>query len=192
MVTGRMGKLKRHEKLKNALQHEPFITDEELAAHFHVSIQTIRLDRMELKIPEQRERMKQMATQAYGSVKSLSQEEIFGELVDLELGKSGISILIAQKEMAFERNGIIRGHHIFAQANSLAVAIIDAEVVLTGEARLRYLKPVVIGDKIIARGKIMSSKKDKYRVEVITKVNGETVFRGEFVMVTKMRDEEGI
>lgn len=192
MATGRMGKRERHEKLKNALQYEPFLTDEELAVYFHVSIQTIRLDRLELKIPEQRERMKQMATQAYESVKSLSQEEIFGELVDLELGKSGISILIAQQEMAFARNGIVRGHHIFAQANSLAVAIIDAEVVLTGEARLRYLKPVVIGDKIIARGKIMSSRKDKYVVEIITKVNGETVFRGEFVMVTKMRDEEGM
>ena len=34
-----------------------FITDEDLAEKFQVSIQTVRLDRMELSIPELRERL---------------------------------------------------------------------------------------------------------------------------------------
>ena len=52
----RQAKKIRHEQLKNLIEHSPFVTDEELAIRFGVSIQTIRLDRMEMGIPELRER----------------------------------------------------------------------------------------------------------------------------------------
>ena len=44
--------------LQQTIKSTPFITDEELAGKFGVSIQTIRLDRLELSIPELRERIK--------------------------------------------------------------------------------------------------------------------------------------
>ena len=94
---------------------------------FYVSIQTIRLDRMELGIPELRKRIKSVAKKFYPHVKSISLKEISGELIDLELGKRGISILETTKEMAFGKTNIIKGHHIFAQADSLAIAVIDAD-----------------------------------------------------------------
>ena len=47
--------------LKDMIQDNPFITDEELAEQLKVSIQTIRLDRLELSIPELRERIKSVA-----------------------------------------------------------------------------------------------------------------------------------
>ena len=50
----------------------------------------------------------------------------------MELGVSGISILQTTEEMVFERTQIVRGHYIFAQAESLAIAVIDAKVALTG------------------------------------------------------------
>ena len=43
-----------------------------------VSIQTIRLDRMELGIPELRERIKRMAEENFDQVRSLSPEEVIG------------------------------------------------------------------------------------------------------------------
>ena len=46
------------------MERSPFVTDEELAAQLEVSIQTIRLDRMELGIPELRERTRQAAQEA--------------------------------------------------------------------------------------------------------------------------------
>ena len=52
----RLKKKERHEILVRQVQDKPFLTDEELAGLFGVSIQTIRLDRMELGIPEVRER----------------------------------------------------------------------------------------------------------------------------------------
>ena len=47
------------------LKNDPFLTDEELAEIFLVSVPTIRLDRLELGIPELRERIKDVAENNY-------------------------------------------------------------------------------------------------------------------------------
>ena len=54
-------KKERQRLLQETIREDPFITDEELAEKFSVSIQTIRLDRLELGIPELRERIKNVA-----------------------------------------------------------------------------------------------------------------------------------
>ena len=54
----RLSKQERQQRLAKAIEENPFITDEELMRMFGVSIQTIRLDRLELSIPELRERIK--------------------------------------------------------------------------------------------------------------------------------------
>ena len=54
----RLSKKDRQRELNHTINENPFITDEELAEKFSVSVQTIRLDRMELAIPELRERIK--------------------------------------------------------------------------------------------------------------------------------------
>ncbi|MCA0473945.1 DeoR family transcriptional regulator, partial [Clostridioides difficile] len=51
-------KAQRQKELIDMLKTDPFYTDEELSSLFDVSIQTIRLDRMSLNIPELRERVK--------------------------------------------------------------------------------------------------------------------------------------
>ncbi len=74
-----MAKLKkkdRHEALLNILETDPFLTDEELSEKFEVSIQTIRLDRLSLNIPELRERVKSVATNNYEKSRTLGQAEI--------------------------------------------------------------------------------------------------------------------
>ena len=53
----RRSKKKRQELLQQTIESNPFITDEDLAEKFQVSIQTVRLDRMELSIPELREKL---------------------------------------------------------------------------------------------------------------------------------------
>ena len=81
-----MTKLLKKERLKaleQAVTDDPFLTDESLSEMFKVSIQTIRLDRMSLGIPESRERVKTVATENIDKVKTLSRGEIVGELIDL-------------------------------------------------------------------------------------------------------------
>ncbi|GAG67093.1 unnamed protein product [marine sediment metagenome] len=90
-----LSKLERQRKIKEHISKDPFLSDKKLAELFNFSVQTIRLDRLEMGIPEMRKRIVQVAknTPSIDKVKSLKKEEIIGELIDIELGKNGIAIL---------------------------------------------------------------------------------------------------
>lgn len=172
----------RQEKLVKLLQNNPFLTDEELAAHFNVSVQTIRLDRLEKSIPELRERIKSVAEKNFDQVRALMAEEVIGEIIDLQLDKSAISILDIKKEHVFARNGIARGHHLFAQANSLAVAVIDDELALTASASIRFIRPVKEGERVVAKATVLDRGKERTKVKVNSYCRDELVFSGQFTV----------
>jgi len=181
-----LSKLERQRKIKEHISNDPFLSDKKLAELFNFSVQTIRLDRLEMGIPEMRKRIVQVAkdTSSSDKVKSLSKEEIVGELIDLELGKNAIAILKTTKDMAFNRTGIVRSHYIFSLADSLAISIIDAEVALTGVARLSYKKPVYAGQTLVAKARIARNKGNKYLVSVHVKTDQKEVFTGKLVIFT--------
>ncbi|QYR19813.1 transcription factor FapR [Paenibacillus sp. sptzw28] len=180
----RLPKRQRHQQLSRLIEENPFITDRELTRQLKVSIQTVRLDRMELGIPELRERLKLMAERSYDAVRSLPLHEVIGDIVDLQLDRSGISIFEIREEHVFSRTGIARGHHVFAQANSLAVAVINDEIALTATADIRFVRSVKLGEKCIAKAYVrsISGGQSKAKVEVFSYVGDEMVFQGHFVI----------
>ncbi|MFB9987598.1 transcription factor FapR [Bacillus benzoevorans] len=181
----RRNKKDRQRCLKETINENPFITDEELAEKFSVSVQTIRLDRLELSIPELRERIKNVAEKKFeDEVRSLPIEEVIGEIIDIELDKTAISIFDVKQEHVFKRNQIARGHHLFAQANSLAVAVINDELALTAKANIHFVQPVNHMDRVIAKARVKRIDEENGRtvVEVNSFVNNEIVLKGEFVM----------
>jgi acyl-coenzyme A thioesterase PaaI-like protein len=180
----RQSKRNRQEQLIELVKERPFLTDEELAQRFGVSVQTIRLDRLELSIPEMRERVKVLAESAYGQLKAMSGRELVGQLLDMELGKRGSSLLETAEEMGFSKTKVVRGHHIFAQANSLAVALADAPVVLTASAEIQFRRPVYVGETIFCQAETTSIKGNRISVDVVSKVAGKEVFWGRFVVAT--------
>jgi acyl-coenzyme A thioesterase PaaI-like protein len=191
-VIERLPKRQRHQQLSRLIEENPFITDRELTRLLKVSIQTVRLDRMELAIPELRERLKLMAELSYDSVKSLPLHEVIGEIVDLQLDKSGISIFEIKDEHVFSRTGIARGHHVFAQANSLAVAVINDEIALTATADIRFVRQVKLGEKCIAKAYVRSGGRSKAaKVEVFTYVGEEMVFQGHFIIYRSAGEQVG-
>lgn len=169
--------------LVQTLRDNPFLTDEELAERFRVSVATIRLDRMRLGIPAVRERVRAVAERVHGRVRSLPLREIVGELIDLELGRFGISILQTTPEMAFERTRIVRSQYILAQADSLALAVVDAELAVTSVANVKYKRPVQVGQRLVAKAVVLRHRKDGSPVVLVqTRAGDETVFRGKFVV----------
>lgn len=184
MLKSNLPKKERQRALVKKLDEDPFITDEELSDLFKVSIQTIRLDRLELGIPELRERIRNVASETHKKIKSMESKEIVGEIVDLELGKGGISILQTTDDMVFEKSKIVRGHFIFAQAESLAIAVIDSKVALTGVANIKYKTPIYAGDKLIAKAQVVRRRGNKYFVWVMIRINQEEAFRGKFILVS--------
>jgi acyl-coenzyme A thioesterase PaaI-like protein len=184
MMIQNLNKIERQRRIKEYILRDPFLSDKKLAELFNFSVQTIRLDRLEMGIPEMRKRIIKVAkeTSLADQVKSLKRDEIIGELIDIELGKSGIAILKTVKSMAFNRTGIVRSHYIFSLADSLAISIIDAEVALTGIARLRYKIPVYTGQTLVAKARVAQKKGNKYLVSVHVKSNHEEVFTGKLVI----------
>ena len=181
----KLPKKNRQQQLIQAIEENPFVTDEQLANNFLVSVQTIRLDRMELNIPELRARIKGVAAKSYDhELKSLPMHEVIGEIIDIELDERAISIFDVGQEHVFERNGIARGHHLFAQANSLAVAVIDDELALTVHADVSFVEPVKVGDRVITKAIVtnVDTIKNRTHIKVTSTVDGKTVFVGQFVM----------
>lgn len=181
--TRNLTRAQRQRRLEERLAADPFLTDEELADLFSVSVQTIRLDRMALGIPEVRQRTREVARRTYASLKSIGWREVVGELVDLQLGRSAISIFETTDEMVFEKTRIVRSQFVFAQADSLALAVIDADVAVTGLANIKYKRPVEAGERLVAKAEVIRRKgDDKFVVLVVTRAGDDVVFRGKFVV----------
>ncbi len=183
----RSRKIEREKSLKKLIAENPLLTDEELAEKLNVSVSTIRLDRARLGIPEVRERMRRMAEEARYRLKSISPEEMMGELVELEINERGVSVLETTKEMAFKNSDIIRESYTFAQASSLAIALIGSEEVLIGRARVSFKSPVRVGDRIVARGRVAKRKGNKFLISVHSFVDEKEVFVGHFIVVSLKR-----
>lgn len=181
----KMARKERQVELKKIIDENPFITDEELAKTYDCSVQTIRLDRLLLGIPEVRERLKTVAQKNYHKVKSTKDYEIIGELLELDLDNKAISYMEVTSDMVSEKNNICRGHHIYAQANMLALSMVDAEVALTGSARIRYKRPVYLKEKLVSTAFVAKRRSNKLLIKVITKCGAEEVFVGKFIIVTR-------
>ncbi len=192
----KLTKKMRQQVLTETIKSNPFVTDEELADKFQVSVQTIRLDRMELSIPELRERIKHVAENNYSEeIRALPIEEVIGDIIDIQLDESAISIFDVKEEHVFTRNGIARGHHLFAQANSLAVAVMNEEFTLTAKANIVFTRPVKAGERVIAKAKVdkENTPANRSSVEVCSYVQKDLVFKGHFEMYrsnTEKKDED--
>lgn len=177
-------KKERQQTLSDKIEEDPFLTDEELSELLSVSVPTIRLDRLEMGIPELRERIKNLAENSYSKVRSLQSKEIVGELIDINLGKYGVSILETDENMAFEKTKIVRGHFIYSLAESLAIAVIDAQVALVGVANIKYKTPVYSGCKLIAKAEVKHIRGTNYIVWVKIYEKQVEMFRGKFILVS--------
>ncbi len=130
-------KVQRQKELVDMLKTDPFYTDEELAEVFSVSVQTIRLDRMSLNIPELRERVKNIAESQSTKVRTLGMKEITGEIIDISVGELGISMLEVNEDMIYSKTGTLKDAYIFSLAESLAMAIIDTPKVIMRVANIK-------------------------------------------------------
>jgi len=181
----------RREIFMDIINKDPFQTDEEIAETLRVSVPTIRLDRAELSIPELRERIRKLAANAQGKIRSLDSGEIIGQIVELELNNTGVSILETDESMVFEKTGVVRGHFIYALAETLAIAVINEDTALVGVANIKYSVPVYAGSRLIARCELREVKvigARRYLIWVKIYVKKTEVFRGKFILVSFVSD----
>ena len=173
----------RNKQIIEHLEKNPFATDEQLANHFNVSINTIRLDRARLGIKELRERIKVRASENVKKIVSLSEEEIIGDIIEIVPGERGLSVMKTQDYMSFENTDVIKGYHIYSVAESLAISIIPKKVALVGIANIKYVKQILKGETIYASAEIKKKRETNYIVWVqIYNESKEVKFKGKFLL----------
>lgn len=172
-------KQKRHEMLAEKIRQNPFLKDEDLARELNVSVATIRFDRAELGIKEYRERIKNVAENGMDGIEKRSA----AELLDLNVLHDGISVLEADKTMAFAGTDIIKGQKIFAFAEDLAVGVIGASAAFVKVANVKYIREVNVGDKLVAKSEVKRIRDNEYIVWVRITRQMTEVFRAKFNLV---------
>jgi hypothetical protein len=171
----------RQSRLAKLLERDPMATDQGLASFLGVSVSTVRLDRALMGVPELRERIKRMAQEAGSKLRSLSRSDLVGDLLELEPNRWALSVLRTTREMALRATDILWDHYIYAQASSLAAAVIEAAAVVVGSMRGEYRARARVGDVLVARAKVGVGKDDRYIVSVRTRVGDTEIFVGRFI-----------
>lgn len=165
------------------IKENPMATDEILAKHFKVSINTIRLDRARLGIKEFKERLKVRAEESIKKVTSISENEFFGDLVEFVPGASAVSRLKTKNYMTFEGMDVVKGQYIYAFAETLAISLIPTKAALVGVANIKYVEKVKKDDVIYAKAEVKRKTETGYIVWVRILDENETLkFKGKFIL----------
>lgn len=99
----------------------------------------------------------------------------------LELGADSARVALdTLTEMVVDAEGLIHGGFIFALADYAAMLAVNDPNVVLGAAETRFLKPVRLGDKIVASAATVDAHGRKHEVRVEATVDLEKVFEGRF------------
>ncbi|GEM_PF-4241218 len=83
-------------------------------------------------------------------------------------------------EMAVEVDGTVNNGFIFGLGEFAAAIAVNIENVFIERAEVEFLKPVRIGERVEATGRVVEKKGERYIVEVEAKSFEGVVMRGRF------------
>ena len=175
-------KQKRHKRLMGLIDADPLMSDNRLARELGVSVGTVRLDREALALPGLRERTRLMAERAGSRLVSMRQDEVMGEILELEPNRSALSVFSTNREYAFRHTNLIADHYIYAQAATLAIAVVREALAVVSAARVQFSRAAFVGEKLAASARVGTHKDDKYVVSVHTRAGEREVFVARFVV----------
>lgn len=88
--------------------------------------------------------------------------------------------MYASDEMAVDETGLVHGGFIFGLADHAAMIAVNHPNVVLGASEVKFLKPVKIGDTVLAEAIVEEIKGKKSVVKVIVTRGSDQVFSGEF------------
>ena len=109
--------------------------------------------------------------------------DLCGEPIELKEGYSKLQLKMTDI-MVTDKKGLIHGGFTFNLADYAAMLAVNHPNVVLGEANVKFIKPIILGDIIIAEGKVTKEEGKKAIVEVSINKDDELVFKGEFICFT--------
>jgi uncharacterized protein (TIGR00369 family) len=98
--------------------------------------------------------------------------------------------LVTLPEMAADGRGLVHGGFVFGLADYAAMLAVNHPNVVLGSSEVRFLKPVVVGERLAAAAVVEETVGKKIRVRVTVRRGvgeGDEVLAGAFVCFTPER-----
>lgn len=109
-----------------------------------------------------------------------------GRPVELAAGRARVE-LTAVPEMAADERGLIHGGFLFGCADYAAMLAVDHPLVVLAAAEVRFLRPVTVGETVVAAARVTAEEGRERRVEVAVERAGEAVLTGSFRCIVPSR-----
>ncbi len=119
---------------------------------------------------------------------SCAAEEWMGRVERIESGKSSTVILTIDPRMSVDERGLAHGGFTFGLADYAAMVAVNHPFVVLLSSQVRFLKPVVVGDRLTAHAVVKETegKKNKVECEVFNQ-DGRKVLEAEFICLNLNR-----
>jgi len=108
--------------------------------------------------------------------------EFVGKVERMESGKNSRVSLTVNPKMAVDEKGLAHGGFAFGLADYAAMVAVNDPYVVLLSSQVRFLKPVIVGERLVAQAEITETdgKKRKVWCEVFNQER-QKVFEGEFL-----------
>jgi acyl-coenzyme A thioesterase PaaI-like protein len=115
-----------------------------------------------------------------------------GEPLELAPGEARVA-LTTLPEMAVDRSGLVHGGFVFGLADHAAMLAVNDPHVVLGTAAVRFLKPVAVGERLVAVARRQAVEGRKHQVSVEVRRGEDAVLAGDltcFVLERPVLGEE--
>ena len=162
----------RRRTLCATLHANPLLTDEILAERLGVSVQTVRLDRRALGIPQVRGRVRAVAERVLGGPDG----QWSGAVVDLEPGRSATAV------MDGSAGALPADTDLFAGAERLALAASGLDPAVVEVVNVKFSRPSEAAGRLLARAEVLRRQAAGERCVVLVQIrrDNRTVLRAKF------------
>ena len=103
-----------------------------------------------------------------------------GEPLSLAEGEASVA-LTTTAQMAVDTHGLVHGGFVFGLADYAAMLAVNDPLVVLGAAQTRFLAPVGVGERVVARAIRQGHDGRKHTIAVTAAVGEREVFSGTFV-----------
>ncbi len=109
--------------------------------------------------------------------------ELCGRTTSLAEGEATVE-LVTTPRMRADDEGLVHGGFVFGLADHAAMLAINHPNVVLGSSSVRFERPVVVGEVLVARARRREGEGKKQLVDVEVLRGDTIVMRGEFVCFT--------
>ncbi|MBI9085133.1 MAG: thioesterase [Desulfobacterales bacterium] len=106
--------------------------------------------------------------------------EFCGNPLEVREDYSRVALLTTQR-MAVDAKGLVHGGFVFGLADYAAMIAVNHPNVVLGSAEVKFIKPVSVGERVVAEARVDFIEGKKSKVYVSVARNDESVFEGVFI-----------